>query len=832
MASAEHNLDVDALLAQTDWARSLARRLVGDAELAEDVLQDAWVAALQRPPEGARMREWFAAVVRNLALRRRRREAARGDVERRAARPEPVTGGEEALERLQLQDRLTGLVLGLDEPLRTAVVLRHVEGLSARQIAACQGCTAEAARQRVARGLARLRAKLDEQEGGDRRAWCCAFAALWGAPRDGLLTSMACSIAGLIGGTWVGTKTGLAVVVVALALGGMAWWAQGGSGAAAPTGPGLVHGIQPRTGNDPRPAGTPADLGQQIAAEPRAALEAPVVFARDAAEVGGRVLDDRGLPLAGVEVLLLEEGKDGIRATATSGPEGEFAFPIRALGEPPARDLCLRAGLESHVPVEVRRRGPDLGDLVLVRRPRVFGVLLTPEGLAAAAPGRVELAVRDSAGEEHGVRVEIDLRGRYQATELPPGVLTRARGMARGFLQVERFPGIELEPGAPYELSLTLEAGDIVHGIVVDSETGRPVPFAEVWSEAWSFESASIEPTAVADGEGRFELLGMRSHQIVNESGISGLEWVSVSARAEGYVSPVFQTHLLQRGEDGLLQHLVVRVVRAEASLVGSIVWPNGSPAPGVAIYAVGAGMSMKLSASDGEGRFALEGLAPGPLAVCAYTLPGQPEGPSGRAEHRIDLAPGARERCTLVLVPPTESLAGRVVDGNGAGLAGIQVEAGEHFEADGLIMGLGSHRRTTGSDGRFEFQGLSAGRYQVEVSKDEHRELASRPLHQVVYLVEGEPHRELEFALLPAVVFAGWVDVGEADPTAYEVERRSVAQGVYQERQSLGSSGRFHFGGCWPEPSVIALRRDGKELVSVQVGPEGATGLVITAPR
>src|SRR5262249_40301187 len=67
--------------------------------------------------------------------------------------------------------------LGLAEPYRSAAILRHLDGLSNGEIAARQGCSVEAARQRVARGLAELRDRL-AREYGNRASWCAALARL------------------------------------------------------------------------------------------------------------------------------------------------------------------------------------------------------------------------------------------------------------------------------------------------------------------------------------------------------------------------------------------------------------------------------------------------------------------------------------------------------------------------------------------------------------------------------------------------------------------------------------------------------------------------------
>src|SRR5688572_15101425 len=137
MASSKHDPTVEELLAHAGWMRSLARGIVGDPELAEDVVQDAWVAALDRPPaprSPAGLRAWLARVVANLARSRRRREGARGAVERQAARAEAVAGELDAVARLELQRELADALLELHEPYRSAVIWRHLDGLGAEEI--------------------------------------------------------------------------------------------------------------------------------------------------------------------------------------------------------------------------------------------------------------------------------------------------------------------------------------------------------------------------------------------------------------------------------------------------------------------------------------------------------------------------------------------------------------------------------------------------------------------------------------------------------------------------------------------------------------------------
>src|SRR5438270_9640150 len=60
--------DVAELLTRAGWARRLARRIAGDD--ADDLLQEAWLAASGRGGEIARPRSWLGTVLRNLAINR------------------------------------------------------------------------------------------------------------------------------------------------------------------------------------------------------------------------------------------------------------------------------------------------------------------------------------------------------------------------------------------------------------------------------------------------------------------------------------------------------------------------------------------------------------------------------------------------------------------------------------------------------------------------------------------------------------------------------------------------------------------------------------------
>ncbi|HKB17191.1 MAG TPA: sigma-70 family RNA polymerase sigma factor, partial [Planctomycetota bacterium] len=127
--------DPETLLTHGDFVRALARSLL-DEHRAEDVVQQTWVAALERPPRApGRLRAWLAIVARNFAARAARSEDRRARREEAAARPERVPSTAELFEREAARRRVVEAVVALAEPYRACVLLRYFENLPPREIA-------------------------------------------------------------------------------------------------------------------------------------------------------------------------------------------------------------------------------------------------------------------------------------------------------------------------------------------------------------------------------------------------------------------------------------------------------------------------------------------------------------------------------------------------------------------------------------------------------------------------------------------------------------------------------------------------------------------------
>jgi RNA polymerase sigma-70 factor (ECF subfamily) len=137
-----------------------ARAITRDEAEAEDLVQITFERALRAGPairDSRAIRAWLLTVQTREALRvvRRLRRTLRLDPE---VHELPV-GGPETSEWVDLDEALGKL----SRPVRAAVVLHHMVGLSVRDTATALGVTENTAKARLKTGLARLREWLDEE---------------------------------------------------------------------------------------------------------------------------------------------------------------------------------------------------------------------------------------------------------------------------------------------------------------------------------------------------------------------------------------------------------------------------------------------------------------------------------------------------------------------------------------------------------------------------------------------------------------------------------------------------------------------------------------------
>ena len=167
----------EQLLQDAAWLKRLATKLANDRDDADDLVQESWIALWRRTPDASRpIRSWLTKVVRDLAgmkHRSDRRRAARHALTDDAQVP---AAPDELLAQLRLHRLLVELVIELDEPYRSTIIGRFVEGRTSASIAQALGIPAGTVRKRLHEALSRLRAGLDANA-GDRKRWAPAVLA-------------------------------------------------------------------------------------------------------------------------------------------------------------------------------------------------------------------------------------------------------------------------------------------------------------------------------------------------------------------------------------------------------------------------------------------------------------------------------------------------------------------------------------------------------------------------------------------------------------------------------------------------------------------------------
>jgi RNA polymerase sigma-70 factor (ECF subfamily) len=145
-------------------ALRLARRILGNEALAEDIVQDAllrvWTNAPRWRPEAA-FRTWLYRVVVNLCLNAKRRSP---DLPLDAADhvADPAAAVDSQLEARERDRQIAAAIGTLPERQRAAIVLSYQEGLSNAEIAAVLETSVSSVETLLVRARRTLRARLGD----------------------------------------------------------------------------------------------------------------------------------------------------------------------------------------------------------------------------------------------------------------------------------------------------------------------------------------------------------------------------------------------------------------------------------------------------------------------------------------------------------------------------------------------------------------------------------------------------------------------------------------------------------------------------------------------
>jgi RNA polymerase sigma-70 factor, ECF subfamily len=154
------------------YVYNLAYRMTGSAQDAEDVVQEAFLKAyrqLGRFEARADFRTWLHRIAVNCCIdlirARRSKEVGQdvADLENEPVDPTspPLAGPDRLLMSVEIRERVTAGMAQLTAAERVAFTLRHVEGLSIKEVAEAMGLKSEAAKNSIFRAIRKMRIALE-----------------------------------------------------------------------------------------------------------------------------------------------------------------------------------------------------------------------------------------------------------------------------------------------------------------------------------------------------------------------------------------------------------------------------------------------------------------------------------------------------------------------------------------------------------------------------------------------------------------------------------------------------------------------------------------------
>ncbi|MEM6676070.1 MAG: sigma-70 family RNA polymerase sigma factor [Planctomycetota bacterium] len=600
-----------------EWRRAtrglqrIARSIVRDEAGSEDIVQGAWVRALERGDTAPRQ-GWLGRLVRSRAIDARRAESARpahDDVLDSVAGD--AATADEVAARIEMQRILLDAVEALDAPYRETIYLRYFEGLPVREIAARLETSPKTVETRLTRALARLRQRLAPRLRDGRGRWAPALVA-FGDPKS-LLTSSA------VGATASGTVSALALlggltmkkfalVLAAAALLAAGWLAV--DGLDSPDARVAADAVSAAKADDaaaPELAFvTDASRSERFEAAPDASEE-PVTDVTVSALDGGGTLRvtvrwSDGEPAAGVGVVAVTPwGPKGVRRRAMRTTDDAGVALFEAL---PAETYELRASRsESTESIDVDVIAGETVDATLELPPG-----LVVEGRVVDSDGRpvpdaeIWLATASGGWTSGNAVGRSDSAGVFRLRDVPedPSLGALAAGHLPSALVDLDLLDRSISP-VSIELVVT-PGGGALEGIVTD-ERGAPVEGAVV---VFGQNEGSLDVRfdhSVAEGWGA-------RHARTDENGLYRLDALSNGAKP----LEVRRLGLAQwHGEVEINGPETARkdiVLEAGVTVTGVVTDIDGAPVEGARVQAFHAPLSESYLQSgqlDYEGAFAQE---------------------------------------------------------------------------------------------------------------------------------------------------------------------------------------------------------------------------------
>lgn len=528
------NLDEEYL----ELSQALRRLAVclADTSSADDLVQEAWLAALDTPPGKIRdLNAWLRLVLRRIASRERRKGVLRRDVELMSHSDVEAPFASADAEHRSVQEFLHDAVEKLREPNRQVIRMRFFEEHSVAEIATRLQRPEPTVRTQLRRGIAELREVLDRSHGGVRSAWAPLL--LEAVHGEGGLESAA---TGQLGSQLAVMTARVLIASLVIGVPALLWfqpWRAQESEAVAQ----LPKGPAPIVDNRQE---VPVEEPEGFVSEDRLAVDVPAPAdlepvptedaALAAAPAGTRRLEvivrlENGLAAKDAE-LRLSGGSSNWSSTIQSDANGRLAVDLREeqLAGPP-----LIQGPGPGLVVMARAAGHAWSHQYLLPIPpqgRVFEIV--SRGPAQSIGGKItDVANRPVVGAELELlpqtfvlqRTEDDVPFRelpfLTATDASGEFLIEGLAIKRHLMQLKS-PGLVSqtltieEPSSDVVLEIVMEAGARISGVVTH-EDGRPAVGARVWTPPPPPGGGTHrDASALTDEFGRYELLGLPAEEI------------------------------------------------------------------------------------------------------------------------------------------------------------------------------------------------------------------------------------------------------------------------------------------------------------------------------
>ncbi len=148
-------------------AYALACRFVGDTDSAEDITQEAFIkvhAGLASFRGDAEFSTWLHRIVVNIALTRKRLDKNRTERHVNIESVQIVAAPDDEFHRREQQAHIERALHELPTLQRAVVILRHLNGLSTRQVSTILQCSEGTVKTHLFRGLKKMRGEMEYLE--------------------------------------------------------------------------------------------------------------------------------------------------------------------------------------------------------------------------------------------------------------------------------------------------------------------------------------------------------------------------------------------------------------------------------------------------------------------------------------------------------------------------------------------------------------------------------------------------------------------------------------------------------------------------------------------